>query len=382
MLRLGALIPVCIALALGCGPTTNRDTNAALPPADAAKKPADSQQPVTKEPAAVPSEAATVEPAEPAKPAAPPAPIDPLAALSAQDSAVFFAGPTDGGEPLPDHYVKSNERRHDTWFPYAKDLGGAFVGVGPDQCYTVAAAQGAELMFLLDIDRMVVDVHNNYEVLIEASETPQQLHQRFNATEKEASIALLEAAYADVDDKTRRHRLQTYVASRETIFRHLKHVIERHRGDAQTSWLSNTDYYSHIRTLFQNDRVRIMDGDLTGKDTMTSIGVATTKLGVAVRVLYLSNAEEYYKYTKQYLANVAGLPADTESVVLRTIYNKEWQHADSLWNYQVQPLANYQAFLSEGNVRSRNAMFRAATKDNVLERTTDVPGLSRLGVAP
>ncbi|MGH1342220.1 MAG: hypothetical protein ACRBN8_11745 [Nannocystales bacterium] len=377
MLRLGALTSVCMALALGCGPNTNRDTNETLPPAEGAKKPAEAQQPVA-------PEAATVAEAPPAadavEPAPPPAPTDPLAPLSAEDQVTFLAGPTDGGEPLPNHYVKSNERRHDTWFPYVKDLGGAFVGVGPDQCYTVAAAQGAELMFLLDIDHMVVDVHNNYEVLIEASESPDELHQRFNATEQDASLALLEEAYADVDKKTRRLRLQTYRASRETIFRHLKHVIDRHQGDARTSWLSNPDYYTHIRTLFQNDRVRVMDGDLTGADTMTSVGIAATKLGVPVRVLYLSNAEEYYKYNKQYLANIAGLPGDSQSLVLRTIYNKEWEHADSLWNYQVQPLASYKGFLSGGKIRSRNSMFRAATEQKVLERTTDVPGVSRLGV--
>lgn len=381
MLRLGAMIPACLALALGCGPNTNRSTNEMPPPADAAKKPADAREPDAAEPAGAPSAAETPKVAEPTEPAPPPAAVDPLAPLSAEDKVTFLAGPTDGGEPLPNHYVKSNERRHDTWFPYVKDLGGAFVGVGPDQCYTVAAAQGAELLFLLDIDRMVVDVHNNYEVLIEASETPEELHQRFNATEQDASIALLEAAYVDVDKKTRRLRLQTYRASRETIFRHLKHVIARNKDGAQTSWLSNPEYYSHIRTLFQNDRVRVMPGDLTGADTMTSIGVATTKLGVPVRVLYLSNAEEYYKYTKQYLANIAGLPGDAQSVVLRTIYNKEWEHADTLWNYQVQPLTSYQEFLAGGKVRSRNTMFRVAEKQGVLERTTDVAGVSHIGVS-
>ena len=380
MLRLDALFPVLVALASACSPNPNRDSNEALPPADATEEPSDAPAPIAKAPAATPPEAAEAD-AEPAK-ADPPPPVDPLAPLSAEDAEIFLAGPTDGGEPLPNHYVKSNERRHDTWFPYVEGLGGAFVGVGPDQCYTIAAAQGAELMFLLDIDRVVADVHNNYQVLIEASETPEQLHQRFNETEQDASIALLEEAYADADAKTRRLRLQTYRASRETIFRHLAHVIERHEGDARTSWLSNPDYYRHIRKLYQNGRVRIMEGDLTGKDTMTSVGVAATKLGVPVRVLYLSNAEEYYKYNDQYVANIVGLPGDEESVALRTIYNKEWEHADSLWNYQVQPLASYKTFLSEDKVRSRNSMFRVADKQKVLERTTDVPGLSRLGVNP
>lgn len=377
MLRLGALIPLCAALALGCSPNANRDSNEALPPADAPDEAADAPEPRAETPVVADAEPKAVEPEAAAEP---PPPADPLAPLSEDDMKVFLAGGTDGGEPLPNHYVKSNERRHDTWFPYVKDVGGAFVGVGPDQCYTVAAAQGAELMFLLDIDHMVVDVHNNYQVLIEASETPEQLHERFKASEQDTSLALLEEAYADADKRTRRLRLQTYRASRETIYRHLEHVIERHQGDAQTSWLSNPDYYQHIRTLFQNDRVRIMDGDLTGADTMISVGVAATTLGTPIRVLYLSNAEEYYKYTSQYQANIAGLPGDENSVVLRTIYNKQWEHADSLWNYQVQPLASYQAYVEGGKVRSRNAMFRVADKEGVLERTTDVPGVSRLGM--
>ena len=386
MFRLDALIPALVALASGCSPNPNRDSNEALSPATATQEPAMAPAlgvngPAANAPATAKAEVETpAEAARAAPPAAPPA--DPLGPLSDEETKVFLAGPTDGGEPLPNHYVKSNERRHDTWFPYVEGLGGAFVGVGPDQCYTVAAAQGAALMFLLDIDRVVVDVHNNYQVLIEASETPDELHQRFHETQQDASIALLEQAYADVDDKTRRLRLQTYRASRETIFRHLAHVIERHEGDVRTSWLSNRDYYRHIRKLYQSDRVRIMEGDLTGKDTMTSVGVAATKLGVPVRVLYLSNAEEYYKYNDQYVANIVGLPGDAESVALRTIYNKEWQHADSLWNYQVQPLASYKTFLSEEKVRSRNSMFRAAEAQKVLERTTDVPGLSRLGVTP
>ncbi len=376
MLRLGAL---SFALLLACGPNSNRDTNETLPPATATKTPAASERPVAAEPGAA---AAKPEAAEPVEQAEAPAPVDPLAPLSAEDREIFLAGPTDGGEPLPNHYVQSNERRHDVWFPYVEGIGGAFIGVGPDQCYTVAAAQGAELMFILDIDHMVVDVHNNYGVLLGVSETPEQLHQRFDESEQDATIALLEEAYADADAKTRRLRLQTYRASRETIFRHLKHVIERNQGDTQTSWLSNPDYFEHIRTLYRNGRVRVMDGDLTGADTMTSIGVAATKLQVPIRVLYLSNAEEYYTYSKQYVANVTGLPGDAESLVLRTIYNKQWEHADSLWNYQVQPLASYKALLSEDKVRSRNAMFRAAEKHKALERTTDVSGLSRLGVTP
>ena len=147
-----------------------------------------------------------------------------------------------------------------------------------------------------------------------------------------------------------------------------------------TSWLSNPTYYKHIRTLYQNDRIRVMDGDLTGEKTMTSIGVAAHKLGLTVEVLYLSNAEEYYRYTPQYAANLAGLPALDTSIALRTIYNKQWEHADSLWNYQVQPLLDYQTRLQNTAMRSRNAMLRLVEQEKALERTTDTKGLSRIAM--
>ncbi|HEY8378164.1 MAG TPA: hypothetical protein VIK91_16830, partial [Nannocystis sp.] len=86
-----------------------------------------------------------------------------------------MAGPEDILEKTPIHYVKSNEVRHDVFFPYVAGKGGAYIGVGSDQNYTVAAAAGSELMFLLDIDQSVVDLHRCYEPLIEASPDPRTL---------------------------------------------------------------------------------------------------------------------------------------------------------------------------------------------------------------
>ncbi len=370
MFQRGAIfLLLAFAATTGCDPNTASDSSASPSPLtkDETKHP-------SPEPSSIPDKSDSKTAGSPETTARAP--------LSNAEQSLFFAGAQDGGDPLPDHYVKSNEIRHDTWFPSIKDLGGAFIGVGPDQCYTMAAAQDADLVFLLDIDRMVVEVHFNYEVLIKASATPQALHQRFNTTQKDSSIAMLEEAYAKLDPKSRRHRIQTYVASRETIYRHLKHVGNRHRGDVMTSWLSNPDYYARIRRLYQENRVRIMDGDLTGPETMKTIGTAATALGVPVNVLYLSNAEEYYKYSRQYARNIQGLAGIPTSVVLRTIYNKAWEHADSLWNYQVQPLADYQLHLQDPAIRARNAMLRIVDKQKRLERTTETKGLSRINMPP
>lgn len=299
-----------------------------------------------------------------------------LAPLSAAQRATLLAGGEDTLSPTPIHYVKSNEVRHDVWFPYVKDRGGAYLGVGSDQNYTVAAAARSELMFLSDIDRSVVDLHRVYEVLIEASDTPEALLQRFEEREAATSRGLLEAAFADLPEPERRRIVRLYAAARETVLIHLRHVIKRKQGETPTTWLSDPAMYAHIRALFQADRVRAMGGDLTGSSSLQTAAAAARELGVPFGVIYFSNAEEYFDYGKSFVANIDAFPLAEGAVLLRTIYNKQWVHADQLWAYQVQPLADFKARLANRKNRSRNPMLRYAEIEGALNKETGTKGLS------
>ena len=122
-------------------------------------------------------------------------------------------------------------------------------------------------------------------------------------------------------------------------------------------------------------------GNLTGPNTVQTIASASAALGLPVNVLYLSNAEEYYDYTTQYRANIQALPVTPESVVLRTIYSDKWVHADALWNYQVQPLADYQTRLEDKTNAKRNRMLDHAGTEGVLEKSLETEsGLSRVNI--
>jgi hypothetical protein len=297
---------------------------------------------------------------------------------------VLRAGAEDPLVKTEIHYVKSNEVRHDVWFPYVAGRGGAYLGVGSDQNYTVAAAARSELMFLSDIDQSVVDLHRDYEVLIEASPDPASLHQRFHADAEAESVELLTAAFAGLPEPERRRLVRLYRAARETVYIHLGHVIKRKQGARATSWLSDPEMYAHIRALYQADRVRAMAGDLTGANTLQTAAAAAKALGVPFGVVYLSNAEEYFGYTPQFIANIDALPLAEDAVVLRTIYSKQWVHADQLWGYQVQPLADFKARLADRKQRNRNTMLRYAEIDRTLNKDTGTKGLSlvALAVAP
>jgi hypothetical protein len=380
MYRRPAMALASALLALACGtapaPTTTAEAPVghAAPAAPAAPAPA---------PAAQPQPEAEPEPTpEPLVAAAAPAPAPALAPLSADQRQRLLDGPSDPLAPTEIHYVKSNEIRHDVFFPYIQGLGGAYVGVGSDQNYTLIAAARSELVFLFDIDQRVVDLHTIYGALIRATPDPAALVERFEASQEQPSVDLLAAALADRPERDQQRILRAYRSSRETVYLHLRHVLRRARGGANTTWLSNQEHYAHVRALFQADRVRMMGGDLTGALTVQTIARAAAELGLPVRVFYFSNAEEYFKYTPAFVANMSALAGDPSSVVLRTLYSKDWEHADTLWAYQVQPLADFQARLADRKTRSRNVMLRYAEQEGALRRQTGEPGLSLIALEP
>jgi hypothetical protein len=363
------LAPLLLGL-VACGGTPPESNGAAQPPAEGEGKGTD--------PVAI----AEAEPESAPEPEREPEPVDPYGPISAEQRAIMLAGDEEQRITTPEHYVKTNERRHDVWFPYIADKGGVYVGVAADQNYTLIAVAKSEFVFLMDLDWRITELHRAYEVLIEASETPQQLHERFLAKNEASSVALIEDALRDqISAEQLRQVLISWRSARETVYLHLENVIRRTQDGQSTSWLSNPEYYAHIRKLYQNDRVRMLVGNLTGPNTVKTIAAAAEGLGLPVGVLYLSNAEEYYDYTSQYRENIKALPIADDSVVLRTIYSDKWVHADALWNYQVQPLADYQARLEDPKVTRRNRMLDHAGAAKQLEKNlADVNGLSRVNI--
>lgn len=342
------------------------DPPAAAPAADAAG-PSDATAP-----AAAPAAAAAV--AEPVE-------GDPYAPLPDEARQTLLAGAADEPFTVDTHYIQSNETRHDLFFPYIDGIGGAFIGVGSDQSFTMVAHAKSELMFMFDIDMRVVDLHRMYEVLVPRADTPQQLVDFFLEANAESTTAILQEAFAAEEPARLKKILQGYRVGRETVYRHLLRVIGREREGKPTSWLSDPDKFAHIQTLYRAGRVRIMPGNLAGATSMRTAGAACDALGVPVRVLYMSNAEEYFKYTPDFVKNIESLPIDEASVVLRTLYSKKWVHAD-LWAYQVQPLADFRARISERKNRSRNPMLFYATAEGTVDREPGPEGLSLVALTP
>ncbi len=340
--------------------------------------------------AAAPSEtpappAATPVPAPVAAEAAKPAPVvvepvvepvaaEPqgLAALTSEQKTAFMAGDEERIYSKREHFTISNEFRHDLWFPYVNDIGGVYIGVATDQNYTLMAVARSELGYLIDLDRQVVNLHRVYMALISQSADPDAFLARFEAKAIKATKALLEPALADMTARDRSDALKFVEDNQKALYDYLKGVRNTKRGELGVTWLADKALYDYIRRMVETGRLRPINGNLLGKKAMATISASITALGKKVGILYISNAEEYMYYTPQFASNVRALPATDSGVVLRTIHTRfeGWESApgDWRWNWQVQPLTDFQTRLGDSKNVSRNAMLERANKDGAIER--------------
>lgn len=276
---------------------------------------------------------------------------DPGTPLSDEARAIAESVPSEDTPEPDEHYPVSNEWRHDLWFDAIRDLGGAFVGVGTDQCYTLAAVQNASMVWIVDFDSVVPRVHRMYEVLVLASPTPAELVARFADENEDATAALLESGLAGDPDAAEIVRMFRRNTGRFDGY--LAHVARlRHEG-TPSSWLSDPVLYGRIRALFASHRIVARTGDVTGATTLRAVGSAASRLGVTVRALYFSNAEQFFRYTPDFRANMSALPTDARSVVLRTFRNRRAPYPrHDTWHFMVHPMPDFLERLALGYWRS------------------------------
>ena len=100
-----------------------------------------------------------------------------------------------------------------------------------------------------------------------------------------------------------------------------------------------------------------------------------------MRVVYLSNAEEYWeRLPDEFRDNVAAMPVDQRSVVLRTLLT--WEHNRD-YRYSAQPLHNYRRWLAQAEVRTihdvtrRDRVFADARGFFEVQELPDVAALRR-----
>jgi hypothetical protein len=262
------------------------------------------------------------------------------------DPPVVFGGVTEGAQGQ--HYLTSNEGGLHAFEPHIRGKGGAYLGVGTDQAYLMLGWARSEFAWLVDYDPMVADLHGVYRALLLEAETPEDFLALWSKERRSDAHAAIDL-HAPSDARARLRTL--FRQQRARVAKRLAETMATMATAKVPCWLDDAAQYDHVRDLVRSGRTRAMVVDLAGNRGLRGIGKAARAAGLELRVVYLSNAEEYWRlYPKAFRSNLVDLPMPDGALVLRTLLI--W-HVNRDYRYNVQRADNLRAWLAQpwvGNV--------------------------------
>jgi hypothetical protein len=280
--------------------------------------------------------------------------------------AVFFGSPEEELKPTiwdSGDTTVTNEDRLEIFEPHIRGIGGGYFGVGSIQNFTLAAWARSEYVWLMDFTRVVVAANKVHVAFLKRLATPQQ-HRAMWDKKKSAAAAdkIIEEEFAGSPEipflKESYRKASPYLM---VTFGFLDRLTKKR---PYKFWLNDQEQYDYLKKLALENRIRPMKGDLNGDTTVLGIAEAARKMGVPIRILYFSNAEEYFRgYKEPFKKSFSALPVDEKSVVLRTIsFNRRkfrWAEDSNLstdrgFHYSLQPAIHFQEQLKRKKVDVRD----------------------------
>ncbi|HWB75402.1 MAG TPA: hypothetical protein VG755_10605 [Nannocystaceae bacterium] len=279
------------------------------------------------------------------------------------------------------HYWIGNEQAAHLWYHAVQGRGGAFLGVGTDLNYTLAAWARAELLVVIDFDQGVVDLHRAYMGVFESARTPDEFLAAWSVRERGATTERLHRRWAD--NARQAGIVRAFRTAQPMVTTRLETVRRRLREHALPSFVDDPIEYAHARALACDARVVVVRGDYDGERTLLAIAAALRAAALQLGVVYLSNVEQYLDYTANFRRNFLALDCDPGCVVLRT-------HARStlglvpgeLYHYNIQSADGFAGWLRHSDVRRLTELLRHRTGTlecglSLLERTAPGDDVAR-----
>ena len=256
-------------------------------------------------------------------------------------------------EKFGQHYYVSDEGHADMFKPYIDGIGGGYVGIGSDQAYLYIGWARPQFAWTVDYDDEVVGMHELQQAFIAAAATPDEYRTLWSKERTAEAKAIIAQIAPEGPQRKRLVRIlgQGQPRMKRRMTRLAKHLTV-------PSYLTDQATYDFLRNLIKHGCMRPLLVDLLADKGMKGIGEVMHQVGLPVRVLYMSNAEEYWAYTDQFRANVRGLPIDDRSLALHT----QASNANEDYRYTAQPMKLFVTWLDSG-VRNIDAMLtRVAVK--------------------
>lgn len=257
------------------------------------------------------------------------------------------------------HYLTCDELNLHVWYERVRDIGGAYAGVGSDQAYTFIGWMRPQIAWLTDYDPWVRTVHKIYLLAFERSENIEQFRAFWSEETEDETWALIQERWAD--DVDMRLMASVWSGWRYKINRRLRNYQRILRTAEIPSFLTDEETYNFVRDFTMSGRVRPILANLLDETALRGIGETSRELDVPIRVFYVSNAEDYWRYPDNFRENFRQLHFDERSLILRSNATKS-RNGD--YRYAAQPALNFRAWLNEPYVRRINDIWLHPRVDN------------------
>lgn len=251
----------------------------------------------------------------------------------------------------PHSYVLSNEPQRFRFAPYIRNLGGGYVGIGADQTYDFIAVQRPRWAWVFDYDPAVVRLHYAIRAQILESDSPAVFVEAFHPDRIDALVKRVEKSLeADfAAGHLPRSEMGHVRRLLKQVMGYLHHAYDEamkpDEAQGDFGWLRHPDHFAYIKQMYAQGRILLRKGNLLTPVVLPAVAKQARALGVPIRVLYTSNADDQWPLTAGYMKNLAGLPFDARSVVLRTIYPRHKSgFKKAPWDYTVHAALDMQRY--------------------------------------
>ena len=284
-----------------------------------------------------------------------------------------------------DHYPTSNERRIDLFMKHIDSIGGCYIGVGTDQNLSFIAKAKSEYAWLMDFDPVIVRVNKIHILFLQIAPDYAEFKRLWLRKNKKESFELVKKHLEKESDfEIIKQAWETAHQNYSGVTERLNEIEYMNKTFGLITFSNNPEEYAYVRQMAQEGRLQALNGDLMGTKSMSSIAQAATKMNCSIRILYMSNAEEYFRYPENFRKNIISLPTDSKSTVIRTMtsgtlatfgFPEGEKFPDTYpFHYNLQPIENLKLWMSFRAYISSVAMLQ--------KRTTLEKGFSRLTATP
>ena len=280
--------------------------------------------------------------------------------LTAAQAHLFWDSPEDAVPEVRHAYKKENEGQH---FLYCDELhlelfepalralgalpggGGGYMGVGTDQAYLFIGWMRPTFAWLTDYDPLVAVMHRVYAAFLAEAATPADFLTLWR--DRKAGLAVLNTRAAN--DPQIESMRKVFEQQEYYTLRRLEYLAKPVAKSKIKTFMNDADDFAYVRALVAARRVRPMLGNLLAEQGFKGVAEAARKLGVPIRGLYVSNAEQYWKYSDAFRANIQAQPFDAQSFIIRTQASKPSNHD---YRYYLQSATAFAAQMANPKIRS------------------------------